>query len=170
MIPLRLWRKWRLRQTDKLTTLVVKAAGKIRLISFQKEESLFDEESALKRTDAVLEIADADISEILIDKEQRNLYLVHNDGNLSFFDISDKSQPVIKQHLNVVAAGQKITSITFLNGDLSLLIGDSSGLGCTVEHGSGRVKIEARCKKSGYLKSLTAVSLRLTLSSAAKAL
>jgi phosphate transport system permease protein len=28
----------------------------------------------------------------------------------------------------VVAAGQKITSITFLNGDLSLLIGDSSGL------------------------------------------
>ncbi len=113
---------------DKLTTVVVKAAGKMRLISFQKEESLFDEESALKRTDAVLEIADAEIADILIDKEQRNLYLVHNDGNVSFFDIRDKSQPVIKQHLNVVAAGQKITAITFLNGDLSLLIGDSSGL------------------------------------------
>jgi phosphate transport system permease protein len=113
---------------DNLTTAVVKSAGKIRLISFEKEESLFDEETALTRKEAFLEIPDADISHILIDKEQRNLYLVHNDGNLSFFDIRDKSHPVIRQHLNVVAAGQKITAITFLNGDLSLLIGDSSGL------------------------------------------
>lgn len=114
--------------SDNLTTVVVKAAGKIRLTSFQKEESLFEDEPAITRTDALLEIPEGEISHILIDKEQRNLFLVHNDGNLSFFDISNKSQPAIKQHLNVVAEGQKITAVTFLNGDLSLLIGDSSGL------------------------------------------
>jgi phosphate transport system permease protein len=69
----------------------------------------------------------ADIDTILIDKEDRDLYLINKDGQLSNFDISDKSAPVIKQNQNIVSAGQSITSVAFLNGDLSLLIGDSAG-------------------------------------------
>lgn len=116
------------------TTIVVKTAdtpqgsGKIRLINFQKEQSLFADEAALTRTDSVLEQSAAGIADILIDKEESNLYLISNDGQLGFFDISDKSSPALRQQQNVVDAGQKITSVAFLNGDLSLMIGDSSGL------------------------------------------
>ncbi len=70
----------------------------------------------------------AGVIDILIDKDEQNLYLVSSDGHLGLFDIKDKSRPVISQEQNVVEAGQKITSVAFLNGDLSLMIGDSSGL------------------------------------------
>ncbi|NOT11862.1 MAG: ABC transporter permease subunit [Methylococcaceae bacterium] len=121
------------RVADDATTVVAKAVdtthgtSKIVLTSFEKEQSIFADEASLKRTDSVLEVASEGIFEILIDKEDRNLYLVASDGQLSFFDIGDKSAPVIRQNQNVVGAGQKLTSIAFLNGDLSLMVGDSTG-------------------------------------------
>jgi phosphate transport system permease protein len=116
-------------KTDDTTTIVAKAADKVRLVSFEKKESLFDEEAGLNRTDAVLNMPAAfNLTDIIIDREQRSLYLISSDGRLSFFDISNKSSPAIRQQQNVVAAGEKIASIAFLNGDLSLLVGDSSGL------------------------------------------
>ena len=118
---------------EDATTIVAKTAdtpqgtGKILLTSFEKEQSLFADEATLKRTDSVLETSAAGITHILIDKEDHNLFLVGSDGQLSFFDISDKSTPVMKQDQNVVGAEQKITSLAFLTGDLSLMIGDSTG-------------------------------------------
>ncbi len=119
---------------EDATTIVAKTAdtatenGKIRLINFQKEQSLFADEAALTRTDATLEQSATAIADIFIDKDESNLYLISNDGQLGFFDINDKNNPSLKQQQNVVDAGQKITSVAFLNGDLSLMIGDSSGL------------------------------------------
>ncbi|MGZ5029527.1 MAG: ABC transporter permease subunit [Methylobacter sp.] len=119
---------------ENATTIVAKAAdtlqgqGKLHLINFQKEQSLFADEATLTRTDSVLEQSAAGIAAILIDKDESNLYLISNDGQLGFIDINDKSSPSIRQQLNVVDAGQKITSVAFLNGDISLMIGDSSGL------------------------------------------
>ncbi len=113
---------------DKSSTIVAKTANKVRLVHIEKEQNLFTDETTLNRTETDLDVPAATVTDIRIDKEERNLYLIGNDGRLSFFDISDKSKPVIRQYLNVVAAGSKITASTFLNGDSSLLIGDSSGL------------------------------------------
>ena len=113
---------------DKASTVVAKSAGKIRLSHFEKETSLFSDEATVTRTDSVLDYAAADVSDILIDKEEQNLYLLGNGGRLGLIDIRDKSAPVLTQEQNVVEAGHKITSVAFLNGDLSLMIGDSSGL------------------------------------------
>ncbi|MDO9106353.1 MAG: ABC transporter permease subunit [Methylovulum sp.] len=113
---------------DDVTTIVAKTASKILLTSFEKEQSLFAEESSLKRTDAALNLPVEGVADMLVDKEGRNLYIVSGSGRLAFYDISDKSAPALKQAQNVVEAGQKITSVSFLNGDLSLMIGDSSGL------------------------------------------
>ena len=113
---------------DKASTVVAKSAGKIRLSHFEKETSLFSDEATVTRTDSVLDYAAADVTDILIDKEEQNLYLLGNGGHLGLIDIRDKSAPVLIQEQNVVEAGQKITSVAFLNGDLSLMIGDSSGL------------------------------------------
>ncbi|MGZ4991350.1 MAG: ABC transporter permease subunit [Methylobacter sp.] len=119
---------------ENATTIIAKTAdtpqgpGKIRLINFQKEQSLFADEAALTRTDSFLEQPAGGVADILIDKDEANLYMISNDGQLGFYDISDKGNPAIRQQQNVVETGQKITSVTFLNGDLSLMIGDSSGL------------------------------------------
>lgn len=119
---------------EDATTIVAKTAdsaqgaGKIRLVNFQKQQSLFAEEAALNRTESELEQPASGVADMLIDKDEAKLYLVSNDGQLAFYDIEDKSSPAIKQQQNVVDAGKKITSVAFLNGDISLLIGDSSGL------------------------------------------
>jgi phosphate transport system permease protein len=113
---------------DNASTIVAKSAGKIHLSHFEKEKSLFADEATVTRTDSVLDYAAADVSDVLIDKDEHNLYLLDNEGRLGVFDISDKSSPVLIQELNIVESGHKITSAAFLNGDLSLMIGDSSGL------------------------------------------
>jgi phosphate transport system permease protein len=113
---------------DNASTIVAKSAGKIRLSHFEQEKSLFADEATVTRTDSVLDYAAADVTDILIDKEEQNLYLLGNAGRLGLIDIKDKSAPVLTQEQNVLEAGQKITSVAFLNGDLSLMIGDSSGL------------------------------------------
>jgi len=109
------------------STVIVKSAGKIRLVNFAKEQSLFADEAALTRIDAVLEVSAENVETILVDKDEANLYLLSADGRLSYIDISNKSSPLLRQEQNVVTAGQTITSVKFLNGDLSLLIGDSTG-------------------------------------------
>lgn len=113
---------------DKSTTIVAKTADKVRLIHIEKEQNLFTGEATLNRTETILNVPVATITDIRIDKEERNLYLFSDDGHLSFFDISDKTAPVLRQNVNIVTAGAKTTATTFLNGDSSLLIGDSTGL------------------------------------------
>ncbi len=119
---------------DETSTIAAKSAdtlkgtSKIRLSHFEKETSLFADDATVTRTDAILDYPASEVSDILIDKYENNLYLISSTGNLALFDISDKSTPVLIQKQNIVEAGHKITSVVFLNGDLSLMIGDSSGL------------------------------------------
>lgn len=118
-----------IRVDNDQTTLVAKTSDKrVILTSFEKRRSLFDDDEDFERTDSILDVPALDIAFILMDKDQRNLYLADSEGRLSFFDIADKSKPVIRQHLNIIEAGRKLTSMVFLNGSISLLIGDSGGL------------------------------------------
>lgn len=114
--------------SDEATTIVAKTANLIRLSSFAKEQSLFADEGSVQRQDSAINLPVEGVADMLVDKDGGNLYLASSDGRLAFYDISDKSAPVLKQAQNVISVGQKITSVAFLNGDLSLMVGDSSGL------------------------------------------
>jgi len=110
------------------STIVVRSADKIRLAHFEKEKNLFDDEATVTRTDAILDYSAAEVTDILIDKEERNLYLLGSAGQLALFDIVDKTAPVLVNEQTILEPNLKITSAVFLNGDISLMIGDSSGL------------------------------------------
>jgi len=119
---------------DKASTIVVKTAewaqnkSKIRLSHFEKQQSLFSDEATVTRTDSVLDYSAENVTDILIDKEERNLYILTNNGQLGLFDIVNKAAPALVYEQHIIEAGQTITSSAFLNGDLSLMVGDSSGL------------------------------------------
>lgn len=114
---------------DKSSSLLAKTAdNRIVLSSLSKKESLFDDEGSWESTDSVIEVAGDQIDFILLEKELRNLYLASRSGDLTVVDIVDKSKPEIKHKLNVLNQGAQISSMEFLNGDISLLIGDSTGL------------------------------------------
>ena len=121
-------KKLAIRVDDDMTILVaITDDNRVVLSHYAKEESLFDE-STMELTQAVLKSVAMDVEYLLVDKEQRLLYLAADDGHLSVYSITDKSSPKLIQHLSVLEKGRQITSLNFLNGELSLLIGDSSGL------------------------------------------
>jgi phosphate transport system permease protein len=113
---------------DNASTIVVRSADKIRLAHFEKEKTLFDDEATITRTDSVLDYSATEVTDILIDKEERNLYLLGSSGQLALFDIIDKAAPTLVNQQTILEPSLKITSAVFLNGDISLMIGDSSGL------------------------------------------
>ncbi len=113
---------------ENASTIVVRSADKIRLAHFEKEKTLFDDEATITRTDSVLDYSATEVTDILIDKEERNLYLLGSSGQLALFDIIDKAAPTLVNQQTILEPSLKITSAVFLNGDISLMIGDSSGL------------------------------------------
>lgn len=118
-----------IRVDEEMTTIAAKTAGnRILLSHYTKEESLFDDEPSLEHSSSVLDSIAMDVEYLLIEKEQRLMYLASHDGHLSVYSIVDKKAPELLQHLNVIAKGNTITSLAFLNAEISLLIGDSSGL------------------------------------------
>ncbi len=119
---------------DKSSTIVAKTASnnsggsKIRLSHFEKEQSLFSDEATITRTDAIVDYPATTVKNILIDKEEQNLYLFTANGTLAVFNILDKSAPKLINEQILVSQGDTITSTAFLNGDLSIMVGDSSGI------------------------------------------
>lgn len=114
---------------DKGNTLFAKTAdNRLVLSNLSKKESLFDDEVSWERIDSDIDLPSENIEFVLMDKEQRNLYLASRSGELSVIDITDKSKPTATYKLNVTSQGVQITSMEFLNGDISVLIGDSTGL------------------------------------------
>ncbi|WP_428353056.1 ABC transporter permease subunit [Methyloprofundus sp.] len=100
---------------------------RIVLTNFFKEESLFADEESMERIDVTLDFNAINLEYLLLDKEQRNLYLATKNGDLSLFNISDKQHPELTQHRKILNVGEQLTSLVFLTGELSLLAGDNKG-------------------------------------------
>lgn len=111
---------------DDNVTLAGIAGNKVLLLGLSKQKTLFGE-SSLERTESEFEVPAPDIAFVLIDKEQQNLYLATLAGQLTVYDIRDKQHTVLTQQISMLAPGITISSLEFLNGGLSLLVGDSSG-------------------------------------------
>lgn len=111
-------------------TLVAKTSDKRLLLTrFSREESLFGDEPELEVTHMTIRRTEKDTDFMLLDKEQRMLYLASRNGELRYVDISGSEPGRFKEKLvDVLPVGTEVSSMVFLNGDLSLLIGDSSGL------------------------------------------
>lgn len=68
-----------------------------------------------------------DVREILINSDQRLLYVVHNSDEITLVDITDIEDAQILNRKKVTSEGAKLTSVSFLTGEISLLIGDDKG-------------------------------------------
>ncbi|OUD15431.1 ABC transporter permease subunit [Thioflexithrix psekupsensis] len=67
------------------------------------------------------------VTHLLLEKDQRYLYLADTQGVITRYDV--REQEIRKEyHAQVVPQGDKITSLRFLTGDISLLVGESNGI------------------------------------------
>ncbi len=113
---------------EEVTTVVaITADNRLVLSSYSKEESLFGEDN-LEQTTSTLNLGTMNVDYLLVEKEQRLMYLASKKGYLSVYSIADKSNPELIQYLSVTENGSEISNLTFLNAEISLLIGDTTGL------------------------------------------
>ena len=102
--------------------------GRVLLAHAAPGESLFAEEEGWSVTRYEVAHSGKPVLRLLLDKQQRDLFLAREQGIVDFFDISDWDEgPDLIQQVNIVPPGRTLTRIEFLTGDISLLVGDSQG-------------------------------------------
>jgi phosphate transport system permease protein len=109
------------------TFVAVTPDNRLILSNMVKEISFLDDSVTFERSGGELSLPPIPITHLLLDKQQRLVYLADNEGYISRIDIRDITAPQIQERIRVVESGRKITAIEFLTGNISLLIGDSQG-------------------------------------------
>jgi phosphate transport system permease protein len=101
---------------------------RILLLHMAPEESLFADEPTWNSTRFTVPHPGTAVYQFLLDKQQRDLFMVSQGGELSFYDIADWDEgPNLVQHLPLLRGQGELTDISFLAGDISLLVASSSG-------------------------------------------
>ncbi|MGI9229024.1 MAG: phosphate ABC transporter permease [Gammaproteobacteria bacterium] len=115
-------------QTEEEQTTIVALTEDSRLLltHIAREESLLGDtsETIISRTEIPLQ---GKATHLLLDVEQRELYVAGQEGTISYYDISDKSRVRLVQRVNAVESLAQISSLAFLSGGISILVGDTAG-------------------------------------------
>jgi phosphate transport system permease protein len=111
---------------DQISIAALVGESSIYLSSFTRETSLIGDETTITRVDSVIRINNQ-VVRMVMDIDQRELYVADNYGNIHYYDISDKSSPRLVQKVHAVPESTIITSLEFLSGGISILVGDSRG-------------------------------------------
>jgi len=109
------------------TLVAITKDNRLAILDIIQEESFLEDSITFEYTHGELALAAQQITHLLLDKQQQFVYIADSEGQISWIEVMDKTAPQFLQRLRVVDVRQQITSIEFLTGDISLLIGDSSG-------------------------------------------
>lgn len=111
---------------DGDVSIVAATADKrLLLVNFAKQETLLGTSDEMTRTEASMPYPAAGVTHLIIDKDQRELYVASEGGYLSYFDIRDKTEPKLIQQIPVTDS--QITALKSLTGGISILIGTANG-------------------------------------------
>ena len=111
---------------DQTTIAALTEDQRLLLMNITEEESILNDEAEISITKNRIPISGT-VTHLMMDVEHRELYIAEESGLISYYDISDKAAPELVQRVQVVNAPEQITSLSFLSGGISILVGDSAG-------------------------------------------
>jgi len=115
---------------EEQTTLSAVTADKRLVISaLIREEDFMDEDAfTIEQVSAEIMLPEGvDSTHLAIDIDQRELYLVDSEGMISYYDIQEVTAPRLVQKIKAVPSNVEITTLEFLTGGISILVGRSDG-------------------------------------------
>ena len=112
---------------DGLSIIAATQDRRLVFVYYEREESLLGDATYSRSEELELPYPENRVSHLLIDKDQRELYIASEGGYLTFFDVQDKSNPKLRQHLQITKAGSELTALRSLTGGISILAGTSRG-------------------------------------------
>jgi len=118
-------------QSNSEQTTIAAVTNDQRLVisSLVREESFLDEdEFTIEQLRSEIDLAEtAQAQHLAIDIDQRELYLIDAGGFISYYDIQEITRPRLVQKVKAVPHGVEVTSLAFLTGGISILVGRSDG-------------------------------------------
>lgn len=112
---------------DKTTALALTEDNRLLLVNITVERSLLSDVVEIRRTESTINHEGNTITHLLLDKEQREVYVASADGTIAYYDISSKKNPLLLHKVHAVPGDVSITALEFLSGGISILVGDSRG-------------------------------------------
>ncbi|MEQ8495173.1 MAG: ABC transporter permease subunit, partial [Gammaproteobacteria bacterium] len=112
---------------DEASIAAATTDGRLLLLNVTRQTSFLDDEVTLETSKSELDLDGGDVAHMVMDIEQRELFVVSTEGVLTFYDISDKAAPVLVDRISVVGEDARVTAIALLAGGISLLVGDDHG-------------------------------------------
>ncbi|MFV2059719.1 MAG: ABC transporter permease subunit [Gammaproteobacteria bacterium] len=109
------------------TLATVTNDGELRLSSFEKEESLMEDEASYEQRTVRLVAVTKPVKYLLIDQDRQEFYVVTQDNELNYYDITSANKPEFLQKIQLTHNNVNLTDIRFLAGGISLLTGFSDG-------------------------------------------
>ena len=101
--------------------------GQITYKTFFKESSFISDNATLDPDESYSVTTQKAVLRLLVDPEQERAYILDKLGRLSVYDVRDGMAPTLRENVDVISAPVVPTTMNFLTGGVSLLIGDSSG-------------------------------------------
>lgn len=115
---------------DDLTTLVALTADNRLVMSRITKDVNFLDDTIFTLDNETVEIrldSSAPVSMIRLDIDQRELYVIHGNGEISYYDVQNTDNVRLLQRVIAVPSEVEITAAEFLTGGISLLVGRSDG-------------------------------------------
>ena len=114
---------------EQTTLAAVTADHRLVINSIVREQDFMDEDLfTIEQTRSSVTLSTlTQVTHVQMDIDQRELYLVDNTGMIAYYDISDIAAPRLVQHIKAVPSGVAITTVEFLTGGISILVGRSDG-------------------------------------------
>jgi len=121
-----------LRVDEEQSTLAAKSSDNTLIITrLTHEDSPLEDEAAdepIEFEQNSVTLANIhDVNSLLISGDQRLLFVVHNSNDITLVDITDIESMEILNRKKIITDDAKISSVSFLTGEISLLIGDNNG-------------------------------------------
>lgn len=114
-------------QGDEATAVALTDDGRLVLAAFSSRENMITGEVTTEASHQVLEPVEGEVSQLILEVKQRDLYVIHGGRHVSHYDVMDKSAPSLKQTVALVPENERVTAATILSGGFSLIIGSSKG-------------------------------------------
>jgi phosphate transport system permease protein len=112
---------------DEITVLGVSENGSVNLVGSYRESSLLGETDAWVIERSTLPLDGSQISHLVMNSDQREVYVLFKNGTMELYDITDKTSPRLIDRVKVVEGAARPTALEYLSGGLSVVIGDDQG-------------------------------------------
>jgi len=113
--------------SEQITIVSVNNKNKLNITHFIGEESLLDDALVFEQNNYQGDKLDFTPKKILINSDQRLLYLLDEDNVIHFYDFSDKEEPQLIEEETITKDGIKINDLVFAAGGISLLVAQENG-------------------------------------------